>query len=190
MFIARTQQILAKDINKLRNRKLSALKPLKEANNNVLAHQRKLVNHNTILSIAERSAADSANTDESREVLRGNDWMREGLEVQNEKASNDLSIINRRNRAFHCSRIVSIKSLTKSQNGRVCKWHIKQSGISRRAICEDLEGMVDDIGHKSTGSNRLTKGQTENASWSCSSSSRLSRDLSVHHDLSNSCVKY
>jgi hypothetical protein len=187
VIIARTQEVLAKDVNELRERKLGGAQPLKKTNKDVLAHQWQLMDHNTILSETEWSAADGTDTNESRKVLGGNNGMRKGFEIQNKKTCNNLCIINRRNRAIHSrSWIVCIKSGTKRRDSRIGKRHIEQRRIGGRAICKNLKGMVNNIRHQCTWGNCFAKRKTKNA-ISCwrgyTGGSNCGRNLSIHHHL-------
>jgi len=183
--IALTQQVFAKDVDKLLSGEFSRVKPLEKTNKDVLANKRKLVDHHTVLSKAERSTANEADADESGEVLRGNHRMREGLEVQHKKACNHLSIIDRGNGTVHTGlRVVSIESCTKSQHGRVSQRHVKQISLSRRAVGKNLKGVVNDIRHQCTWGNCFAKRKTKNAicSWrGYSWSSNWRRNLSRNH---------
>jgi len=185
-------EVLAKDINETGSRKLSGVEPLKKTNKDVLADQREFVDHDTILSVAEGSAADLADTDESREVLWRDDRVRKGLEVEDKEASDNLSIVHRRDRAVGTrSGIISIESTTKSGHSRVGEGHIKEPWVCRRAVSEDLEGVVHDIGHQSARSDSLSERKAEDAGGSscrrsgCRRRNSLSsisrRNLTVHH---------
>ena len=161
MVVGGPQDVAGKELGEGLGGELCCVEPRQQAEDDGLADDRELVDHHAELPQARAGVGDLCYPQEGLEELGRDHGVREALEVEDEHARDDLGVINVRDRALPGLGVVVVEFVPQSPHSGVCDRQVEKRRVGGRAVREDLQTVVDNVGYQVSWRHGLAQRQPE-----------------------------